>query len=82
MRITPAYAGKTPRQCYAARISQDHPRLRGKNLFISVRDYISVGSPPLTREKLEHHYLGVRIDGITPAYAGKTGSAKRTLTKY
>ena len=50
----------------------DHPRLRGKNL---IRLYVSaceLGSPPLTREKHPHNSLLLLLQGITPAYAGKT----------
>ena len=70
-RITPAYAGKRPRFCWAALYRQDHPRLCGEKSLIWRLPETSTGSPPPMRGKettIHHNRSGFRI---TPAYAGK-----------
>ena len=75
-RITPARAGKTKSPILSGFLGQDHPRSCGKDArWVSVDD-VTVGSPPLVRERLrifvglpDHHR-------ITPARAGKTCHAK------
>ena len=49
----------------------DHPRLRGEKKRIKNGFVVMSGSPPLTRGKGINKRWNVRIDGITPAYAGK-----------
>ena len=69
--ITPAYAGKRPRFCWAALYRQDHPRLCGEKSLIWRLPETSTGSPPPMRGKettIHHNRSGFRI---TPAYAGK-----------
>ena len=74
-RITPAYAGKR-RHLHRSRYrGRDHPRLCGEKaeeMHYSVR---TIGSPPPMRGK--DNYMTVSVDDfrITPAYAGKSGSA-------
>ena len=71
-RITPACAGKTRAGIRSIADRQDHPRLRGKDLLISLYMLYAKGSPPLARERLRCRG-NVRIGkGITPACAGKT----------
>ena len=71
-RITPAYAGKTISDFLSFLHTWDHPRIRGKDknrfrIFI-----IFLGSPPHTRERLCPDMESRKLQGITPAYAGKT----------
>ena len=71
-RITPACAGKTfPSEKYHFRC-QDHPRLRGENLFYLSQPFFCVGSPPLARGKLQMILMIPQNSRITPACAGKT----------
>ena len=51
---------------------QDHPRVCGKNIKISVTDANGTGSPPRVREKLASGVTKVAKARITPACAGKT----------
>ena len=51
---------------------KDHPRLRGEKGCIAVKMRLHGGSPPLTRGKEGGGSVGMPIDGITPAYAGKS----------
>ena len=70
--ITPACAGKTSSVKLSLNIIQDHPRVCGKNSFLTLGNAIGVGSPPRVREKLpETGEAGTKL-GITPACAGKT----------
>ena len=70
--ITPAGAGKTPRQAYLSVSAPDHPRRCGENTCLSCKKPPVAGSPPQVRGK---QALAYEIDGktrITPAGAGKT----------
>ena len=70
--ITPACAGKTRPLLSQKRLSQDHPRMCGKNSISSTWPYPSTGSPPHVREK-RCKDLSTKVDyRITPACAGKT----------
>ena len=71
-RIIPAHAGKTKRCGSQKRQARDHPRSRGENCHRSLDQAIRSGSPPLTRGKPGGGVATVRVDGITPAHAGKT----------
>ena len=75
--ITPARAGKTNNRFQLPRISWDHPRSRGKDHVGDAMDDIIAGSPPLARERLIVPTVLSVHPGITPARAGKTGSAAR-----
>ena len=69
--ITPACAGK--RQCRTpkARLSWDHPRMRGeKQQPVPLHRFIQ-GSPPHARGKDFRDDDGNLLTGITPACAGK-----------
>ena len=71
-RITPACAGKTLRLLTPCSNLWDHPRLRGKDSLIYFLILLSMGSPPLARERLKSVRLYAFLPGITPACAGKT----------
>ena len=73
-RITPAYAGTTVRLCIRQSSIRDHPRLRGNDLLVLIFRLVLVGSPPLTRERLEAGTSFPARYRITPAYAGTTSS--------
>ena len=71
-RITPAYAGKSAVLDRNTKIRRDHPRLcgekkTGKQFLVRTR-----GSPPPMRGKGHHVRCRCKVDGITPAYAGKS----------
>ena len=70
--ITPACAGKTLPSCLSATLSQDHPRVCGKNCLATRIFYFVPGSPPRVREKRDKHIIRLVKLRITPACAGKT----------
>ena len=74
-RITPAYAGTTPRKQPTGPYRRDHPRLCGDHDYtVTICDRVS-GSPPLMRGPLriwDSLTPGLRI---TPAYAGTTSTS-------
>ena len=51
---------------------QDHPRLRGKDLYVWDISPVFLGSPPLARERLQPERRIQNEGRITPACAGKT----------
>ena len=69
--ITPAYAGKSCIGITAKCTSQDHPRLCGEKVLHIVQNFFIPGSPPPMRGKGHHVRCRCKVDGITPAYAGK-----------
>ena len=74
--ITPAYAGK--RRCprfHPGRI-RDHPRVCGEKSPDSSCNISRTGSPPRMRGKGNLYLLDGVLDGITPAYAGKSLSRR------
>ena len=73
--ITPAYAGK--RQPSAQRMGKfwDHPRVCGEKRVGSLASLGLSGSPPRMRGKEISGFLDLLVEGITPAYAGKSTSA-------
>ena len=75
--ITPAYAGNTRSLGKLARRLQDHPRLRGEHLINNYKTTFFLGSPPPTRGTLNSELKEIKKIGITPAYAGNTGSTYR-----
>ena len=71
--ITPADAGKT-RQCHLIKaLGEDHPRGCGENAIPHTRILAKIGSPPRMRGKPRERVKVQRVNGITPADAGKTG---------
>ena len=71
-RITPAYAGKSPRRRPGRRSRTDHPRIRGEEHRVPVCPAGHGGSPPHTRGRVDPVLAEHRRLGITPAYAGKS----------
>ena len=69
--ITPAYAGKSQRQCEHRRQGRDHPRVCGEKENPAGKVELAKGSPPRMRGKAGLPRLGCRSCRITPAYAGK-----------
>ena len=71
-RITPACAGKRPRQHSLGGRDRDHPRVCGEKDYIAGKGSYREGSPPRVRGKdvVVHH--GDVKQGITPACAGKS----------
>ena len=71
IRITPAYAGKSPKTAPTCPASRDHPRLCGEKVKALKKSYPDAGSPPPMRGKARG-FVCKEIDRrITPAYAGK-----------
>ena len=76
-RITPAYAGKSANVTLAGSSGWDHPRLCGEKVAETETIATEIGSPPPMRGKDMEHLIRMWLDRITPAYAGKSRSAKR-----
>ena len=51
--ITPACAGKTRAESLGLKVTRDHPRVCGKNVFVAIFYPFAAGSPPRVREKLD-----------------------------
>ncbi len=75
---TPAYAGK---MCFAARHDHEygeHPRIRGEDPRRNVIFHGYLGTPPHTRGRLLVDDQHERIEGNTPAYAGKIAHTRQS----
>ena len=70
--ITPAYAGKSVSWYLVWSHIQDHPRVCGEKVVIYWRRRCLLGSPPRMRGKVTMNLYPHDIEGITPAYAGKS----------
>ena len=81
-RITPAYAGKRTWRRSPMSRARDHPRLRGEKYLCAASFVNALGSPPLTRGKVDTDALRQDIRGITPAYAGKRPPPGRLAFLY
>ena len=77
-RITPAGAGKTKKVAGFIQNNRDHPRRCGENGVKCCKMRLYVGSPPQVRGKPSRRGVRVRVRGITPAGAGKTGRKDRS----
>ena len=77
--IIPAHAGKTRQLGPIAGASRDHPRSRGENPRSISSNGSQVGSSPLTRGKLLDSSIGLALQRIIPAHAGKTLSRGRPI---
>ena len=73
--ITPAYAGKSLVRAKHTVIAQDHPRVCGEKACATWRGRTALGSPPRMRGKVTMNLYPHDIEGITPAYAGKSSLA-------
>ena len=71
VRITPAYAGKRCRSPAFRSMPWDHPRMCGEKCPPGKFFFMTVGSPPRMRGKVNHLLGRGHANGITPAYAGK-----------
>ena len=69
--ITPAYAGKRCRSPAFRSMPWDHPRMCGEKCPPGKFFFMTVGSPPRMRGKVNHLLGRGHANGITPAYAGK-----------
>ena len=72
--ITPACAGKTVRGAGDDAAASDHPRMRGEDGNLTHTTLSVRGSPPHARGRLRGELGRHRLNGITPACAGKTAS--------
>ena len=70
--ITPACAGKRRQPVHRATPRQDHPRVCGEKLSGCVWLRVYGGSPPRMRGKVNRYPVQIPVNGITPAYAGKS----------
>ena len=70
--ITPACAGKRGRKEVAPMSNMDHPRVCGEKGHGSELRGRQVGSPPHVRGKGVVSPQAEAVNGITPAYAGKS----------
>ena len=70
--ITPAYAGKSCRPEAAVPDLRDHPRVCGEKKVMRGAKDKRMGSPPRMRGKVLATGLHNLVNGITPAYAGKS----------
>ena len=80
--ITPAYAGKRLVRKFPLHWNRDHPRLCGEKLNSAFAVLIVLGSPPPMRGKVFRHTHTQNRFRITPAYAGKSISAKNTSPRF
>ena len=71
-RITPADAGKTCDLKTKEARKKDHPRGCGENILYMAHVRVQRGSPPRMRGKLLAAVATSKVNGITPADAGKT----------
>ena len=72
--ITPAYAGKRLETASLIVRNQDHPRLCGEKFVQNRTINTEQGSPPPMRGKALLETDVYTVEGITPAYAGKSAS--------
>ena len=77
--ITPAHAGKRTARTTPRPASGDHPRSRGEKRKSDRLTTTTWESPPLTRGKGPSAQYALRMEGITPAHAGKSYFHYRTM---
>ena len=70
--ITPAYAGKSANTIADMPGDWDHPRACGEKFVCALCAEVQQGSPPRMRGKTLELFGGAVVDGITPAFAGKS----------
>ena len=70
--LIPAHAGKTALVIGVLKARGAHPRSRGENGTHSDLAYVTEGSSPLTRGKLDFAHVVLAVCGLIPAHAGKT----------
>ena len=74
----PRVRGKVKVQSTLRLERRDHPRVCGEKGRKMKQQFIGLGSPPRMRGKGDRGKPAYRQSGITPAYAGKRGAARRT----
>ena len=74
--ITPAYAGKSGFLLFAWSLLRDHPRVCGEKALCTPYGCFTPGSPPRMRGKGNPSPISHSQKRITPAYAGKSPSAR------
>ena len=77
-RITPAWAGKRRNRGCCAAGKGDHPRVGGEKRCSGNTRIRPRGSPPRGRGKVSCLFPPWPLNGITPAWAGKSWAATRT----
>ena len=75
-RLIPAWAGKTRLSLPRTRPRKAHPRVGGENDVSIVHADCDAGSSPRGRGKHRRYPRMPRVDGLIPAWAGKTCSAR------
>ena len=75
LRITPAWAGKSPALEPGTLWPQDHPRMGGEKIKFKSHCCYPPGSPPHGRGKAAMNQNTMNQQGITPAWAGKSHPA-------
>ena len=78
-RITPAYAGKSRSVEVWNMLNQDHPRLCGEKKNLRLAPTTAIGSPPPMRGKGPDKRRTALVQGITPAYAGKSNAGTSAI---
>ena len=73
--ITPAWAGKRLLGLLRKTAVRDHPRMGGEKCCSSLMRALWSGSPPRRRGKGCRDHLVIFVNGITPAWAGKSPAA-------
>ena len=73
--ITPACAGKSPTGSAIYAAPRDHPRVCGEKVKQMIEAGFNPGSPPRVRGKASKPAISAMCIRITPACAGKSGSA-------
>ena len=71
--LIPAWAGKTRFKHVDHDGTGAHPRVGGENLFLIRTSCACVGSSPRGRGKLGPRKYPLKLQGLIPAWAGKTG---------
>ena len=79
--LIPAHAGKTAGRGRSASRLGAHPRSRGENLLDLALSAPCTGSSPLTRGKQAVIVTPEPTNGLIPAHAGKTYSARQARTR-
>ena len=77
--ITPAHAGKSMGVQRNECRCKDHPRACGEKINNQIEPAYEKGSPPRMRGKAAEYGLRWKIQGITPAHAGKSASYPAVL---
>ena len=61
---------------------EDHPRIRGTNIFSNKSSLNKLGSSPHTRDKSFKGVSANQYAGIIPAYAGQIAKYRQVVNSY